>query len=313
MLPHERANDSHEELEEERRLFFVGVTRAKTNLYVSYAQYRTFRGQLLRTIPSQFLYELGPGLMHEPPESDERLAANAGCRRLRRSQPAAAEPSGPLLPRASSSGTRPSASAASRSSWTGRQQRRHDHLQQWTDQIPAATIRRPYKDVGRRCRLESTIEGRWPCPDKSIAGNSCRSTAGSAVYFAGAGVFAGRRTGRGLEAHQSRLPQEQGQGRPALHGDKGGLWPKPQAELQDEIRLYGKPSSPSSATRWRTWISRSMRSSPRPTRSAGSRPRLQDVDGILVIHLSMGIGGILNGDPQRRQADGRLCHPVLGS
>ena len=66
MLPHERSNNSHEELEEERRLFFVGMTRAKTNLYISYAQYRTIRGQFLRTIPSQFLYELGPGLMHEP-------------------------------------------------------------------------------------------------------------------------------------------------------------------------------------------------------------------------------------------------------
>ncbi len=72
ILPHERANGSHEDLEEERRLFFVGMTRAKTNLYVSYAQYRTFRGQFLRTIPSQFLYELGPGLMHEPLDHDGR-------------------------------------------------------------------------------------------------------------------------------------------------------------------------------------------------------------------------------------------------
>ena len=71
MLPHERANGSHEELEEERRLFFVGMTRAKTNLNISYAQYRTIRGQFLRTIPSQFLYELGPGLMHEPLDHDE--------------------------------------------------------------------------------------------------------------------------------------------------------------------------------------------------------------------------------------------------
>jgi DNA helicase II / ATP-dependent DNA helicase PcrA len=71
MLPHERAGGSHEDLEEERRLFFVGMTRAKTNLYISYAQYRTFRGQFLRTIPSQFLYELGPGLMQEPLDHDE--------------------------------------------------------------------------------------------------------------------------------------------------------------------------------------------------------------------------------------------------
>jgi len=61
LLPHERSNadEDDEELEEERRLFFVGITRAKTGLNISYARYRTIRGQLLRTIPSQFLFELG--------------------------------------------------------------------------------------------------------------------------------------------------------------------------------------------------------------------------------------------------------------
>ncbi len=61
LLPHERSNASEDEdeLEEERRLFFVGITRAKVGLYISCARYRTVRGQLLRTIPSQFLFELG--------------------------------------------------------------------------------------------------------------------------------------------------------------------------------------------------------------------------------------------------------------
>ena len=59
LLPHERGADDEEELEEERRLFFVGITRAKQGLYISYARYRKIRGQTLRTIPSQFLYELG--------------------------------------------------------------------------------------------------------------------------------------------------------------------------------------------------------------------------------------------------------------
>ncbi len=71
LLPHERANGSQDELEEERRLFFVGMTRAKTNLYVSYARYRTIRGQFLRTIPSQFLFELGSQFIHQVPEPDE--------------------------------------------------------------------------------------------------------------------------------------------------------------------------------------------------------------------------------------------------
>jgi DNA helicase II / ATP-dependent DNA helicase PcrA len=59
LLPHERSADDGDETEEERRLFFVGITRAKTNLYIAFARYRQIRGQTLRTIPSQFLFELG--------------------------------------------------------------------------------------------------------------------------------------------------------------------------------------------------------------------------------------------------------------
>jgi DNA helicase-2/ATP-dependent DNA helicase PcrA len=61
LLPHERSNtyEDEEQLEEERRLFFVGITRAKAGLCISYARYRTVRGQVIRTIPSQFLFELG--------------------------------------------------------------------------------------------------------------------------------------------------------------------------------------------------------------------------------------------------------------
>jgi len=72
LLPHERSNASEDEdeLEEERRLFFVGITRAKTGLHISYARYRTVRGQMLRTIPSQFIFELGREIT-EQAEEDE--------------------------------------------------------------------------------------------------------------------------------------------------------------------------------------------------------------------------------------------------
>jgi len=59
LLPHERGAGDEDETEEERRLFFVGITRAKAGLYISCARYRTVRGQMLRTIPSPFLFELG--------------------------------------------------------------------------------------------------------------------------------------------------------------------------------------------------------------------------------------------------------------
>jgi DNA helicase-2/ATP-dependent DNA helicase PcrA len=58
LMPHERSSDDSDDIEEERRLFFVGITRAKEQLFLSLSQFRTIRGQMLRTIPSQFLYEL---------------------------------------------------------------------------------------------------------------------------------------------------------------------------------------------------------------------------------------------------------------
>jgi DNA helicase-2/ATP-dependent DNA helicase PcrA len=72
ILPHERSNsrEDQDELEEERRLFFVGITRAKTGLHISYARYRTVRGQTLRTIPSQFIFELGREISEEAEEDE---------------------------------------------------------------------------------------------------------------------------------------------------------------------------------------------------------------------------------------------------
>ncbi len=58
LLPHERSREHPEQLEEERRLMFVGITRAQQELQISLARYRDFRGQRKLTIPSSFLMEL---------------------------------------------------------------------------------------------------------------------------------------------------------------------------------------------------------------------------------------------------------------
>jgi DNA helicase-2/ATP-dependent DNA helicase PcrA len=58
LLPHSRARESASELEEERRLAFVGITRAMERLLITSAKYRTVRGMRERTVPSQFLREL---------------------------------------------------------------------------------------------------------------------------------------------------------------------------------------------------------------------------------------------------------------
>ncbi|MFM7149109.1 MAG: ATP-dependent helicase, partial [Gemmataceae bacterium] len=63
ILPHQRAvaSQKDEEIEEERRLMFVGMTRAKEELYLTLARHvREFRGQETYPVPSRFLDEL-PG------------------------------------------------------------------------------------------------------------------------------------------------------------------------------------------------------------------------------------------------------------
>jgi DNA helicase-2/ATP-dependent DNA helicase PcrA len=58
ILPHSRGNEDLAELEEERRLLFVGITRARRELYLSRCCVRSFRGQQQATMPSRFLAEL---------------------------------------------------------------------------------------------------------------------------------------------------------------------------------------------------------------------------------------------------------------
>jgi DNA helicase-2/ATP-dependent DNA helicase PcrA len=53
-LPHERSRNNPEAIAEERRLFYVGITRAKERLYLSYATVRRYD----LTDPSKFLYTL---------------------------------------------------------------------------------------------------------------------------------------------------------------------------------------------------------------------------------------------------------------
>jgi ATP-dependent DNA helicase UvrD/PcrA len=62
LLPHSRSFNTDAEIEEERRLFYVGMTRAKKSLVVSRAVYRRSYGEerLRASIPSRFLAEI-PG------------------------------------------------------------------------------------------------------------------------------------------------------------------------------------------------------------------------------------------------------------
>jgi DNA helicase-2/ATP-dependent DNA helicase PcrA len=58
LIPHERSRHNDDDLEEERRLLFVGITRAREELQLTRAYYRDFQGARRMTVPSPFLLEL---------------------------------------------------------------------------------------------------------------------------------------------------------------------------------------------------------------------------------------------------------------
>ncbi|MBR4745416.1 MAG: exodeoxyribonuclease V subunit gamma [Clostridia bacterium] len=59
IFPLSRSMDEHDDLEEERRLMYVAITRAKIKLYVSYAKSRFLYGKRNYTIISRFVKEMG--------------------------------------------------------------------------------------------------------------------------------------------------------------------------------------------------------------------------------------------------------------
>jgi DNA helicase-2/ATP-dependent DNA helicase PcrA len=64
LLPHVRSFDDPAQMEEERRLAYVGVTRAKDRLYLLRAFRRAMMGQGSHNPPSRFLKDLPPELVH---------------------------------------------------------------------------------------------------------------------------------------------------------------------------------------------------------------------------------------------------------
>jgi DNA helicase-2/ATP-dependent DNA helicase PcrA len=63
LFPHEQSVGEADGLEEERRLAYVAITRARKRLYLSHAQTRMLHGQTRYNIPSRFLEEIPQQLM----------------------------------------------------------------------------------------------------------------------------------------------------------------------------------------------------------------------------------------------------------
>jgi len=64
LMPHSRSAYSLEELEEERRLCYVGMTRAKKYLWLLFTKHRTLWGEKRETVPSRFIMELPQHLVN---------------------------------------------------------------------------------------------------------------------------------------------------------------------------------------------------------------------------------------------------------
>ena len=58
ILPHKKSADRDEDVEEERRLFYVGITRAMNELYITHTEHRSKYGREKSSVPSRFLREL---------------------------------------------------------------------------------------------------------------------------------------------------------------------------------------------------------------------------------------------------------------
>ncbi len=92
LLPHSRSWEDSDAMAEERRLFYVGITRAKDALYLTYPEMRTAYGYAEPAEPSRFLEEIPPELV----EGDHPRAAYGSPRavtaRWEPAAPAAAAP-----------------------------------------------------------------------------------------------------------------------------------------------------------------------------------------------------------------------------
>lgn len=68
LLPHARSTDDRDALDEERRLFYVGATRAKERLYLLHAFRRAAYGRAEIATPSRFLHDIPPDLLQRAPK-----------------------------------------------------------------------------------------------------------------------------------------------------------------------------------------------------------------------------------------------------
>lgn len=94
LFPSERSRNNPQEIEEERRLFYVAITRAKENVVLTFAKSRFRNGQPMTCSPSRFIENIDPTYLRLPgdlafehrnsrPETPVNYSRNAGFQSLK--------------------------------------------------------------------------------------------------------------------------------------------------------------------------------------------------------------------------------------
>ena len=187
LFPHSRALDDEKELEEERRLAYVGITRAKRRLYLSHAWRRATWGMGQASVPSRFLLEIPAELMDGPQlgggdDRDLDLDLVFGARRTSRFG-TPVRGGGPALP----AGERPARRAGGRARRSGRRRDLAAKREAYDDGARSGSLGRPVRawdddlDGGRR-----SATGRAAAAPPGRRARSSRASASSATATASA-------------------------------------------------------------------------------------------------------------------------------
>jgi DNA helicase-2/ATP-dependent DNA helicase PcrA len=128
LFPLAKAIDDPPLLEEERRLFYVGITRAEKKLYITYAEMRRRNGELMQSAPSSFLRDI-----------PDRL--------IEKSQTIKVRSSGRAMMGAGAGSYGGGSRSGYGSSGFGRGQRGNDDLEAFFASRPSAAARRPGSPV----------------------------------------------------------------------------------------------------------------------------------------------------------------------
>ncbi len=77
LLPHSRSLLDNEQMEEERRLCYVGITRAKSKLYLTYCRSRAQYGVPAETVASRFLFDIDENIVTREIEKKQYSHSNS--------------------------------------------------------------------------------------------------------------------------------------------------------------------------------------------------------------------------------------------